>query len=200
MSQFYEYGQKQMGQSQHGDSWGPTAQRNNLASGQEYKRLHSYQEREYQRPGGLQPPFNNEGSQRQQQYAPPMVDVQFWGFNFIDINSRFAAVLSYTALWLTGMLFLLFEKKNRFVRFHAMQSVLFFGGVNVLYILLINIMVNGIPFLYGPAIFAFVIINVVGFVAWIVGMVGAIRGRYVKLPFVGDIAERLVNKGATTVK
>jgi uncharacterized membrane protein len=55
-------------------------------------------------------------------------------------------------------------------------------------------MVNGIPFLVGPAIFAFVLLNIIAFVAWIVGMVGAIRGRYVKLPFVGDLAERVVNR------
>lgn len=191
MSQFYGYGQTKQ-------SGGPTGyippQRNELPGGQQYEPLHSGQQQEFQRPGGFQEPFYNQG---QQQYIPPLADVQYSGFSFLDINSRLAAFLSYTSLWLTGLLFLLFENKNRFVRFHAMQSVLFFGGVQVLYILLISIMVNGVPFLVGPAIFAFVIINIIAFVAWIVGMVGAIRGRYVKLPFVGDIAERYVNRGAT---
>jgi uncharacterized membrane protein len=58
-------------------------------------------------------------------------------------------------------------------------------------------MVNEVPFLWGLAIFAFVVVNVVAFVAWFVGMVGAIRGKYVKLPFVGDIAERYVNRNVT---
>ncbi len=191
MSQFYEYGQTKQ-------SGGPTGyippQRNELAGSEQYEPLQSDQQQEFQRPGGFQEPFYNQG---QQSYMPPMADAQHPGFSFLDINSRLAAFLSYTSFWLTGLLFLLFENRNRFVRFHAMQSMLFFGGVQVLYILLISIMVNKVPFLVGPAIFAFVIMNIVALVAWIVGMVGAIRGRYVKLPLVGDIAERYVNRDAT---
>ncbi len=175
MSQFYGYGQEQTSQNQCADAKVDTLQG---SDGQQH---------EYQRP---QESVYSHG----QQYGVPMPGFNYFDFGSHEINSRFAALLSYSSLWLTGLLFLLFEHRNRFVRFHALQSLLFFGGVNVLYILLISIMVNGIPFLVGPAIFAFVILNIVAFVAWIVGMVGAIRGRYVKLPFVGDLAERVVNK------
>jgi uncharacterized membrane protein len=193
MSQFYEYGQEQARQNALRETKSSSPQGDDPAGNQQYERLHSYQEQEYQWPKGLEEPSKNYG---QQQYEMPMPGLHYFDFGSYEINSRFAAVLSYTALWLTGLLFLLFERKNRFVRFHAMQSLLFFGGVNVLYIFLISIMVNQVPFLWGLAIFAFVVINVVAFVAWLVGMVGAIRGKYVKLPFVGDIAERFVNRNA----
>jgi uncharacterized membrane protein len=106
------------------------------------------------------------------------------------------AALCYIGLWLTGFLLLLFGVKDRFVRFHAIQSLLFFGGVNVFYIVLIYIISNTIPFIYGFAIFAFVILNIVALVAWFVGIIGALQGRYVKLPFVGDFAERYINRGS----
>ena len=176
MSQFYRYGQEQTSQNQYADAKVDTLQ------GSDGK------PHEYQRP---QESVYSQG----QQYEAPMPGLNYFDFGSHEINSRFAAFLSYSSLWLTGLLFLLFEKRNRFVRFHAMQSLLFFGGVNVLYIVLISIMVHEVPFLFGLAIFAFVLLNVVAFVAWIVGMVGAIRGKYVKLPFVGDLAERCVNRG-----
>jgi uncharacterized membrane protein len=175
MSQFYRYGQEHTGQNQCADAKVDTLQGND---GQQH---------EYQRP---QESVYSHG----QQYEVPMPGLHYVDPGSYEIGSRFAAFLSYSSLWLTGLLFLLFEHRNRLVRFHALQSLLFFGGVNVLYILLISIMVNGIPFLVGPAIFAFVLLNVVAFVAWIVGMVGAIRGKYVKLPFVGDLAERYVSR------
>ena len=175
MSQFYRYGQEQMGQNQDAEANVGTLQ------GSDGKPHECRQPQEAVYSHG-------------QQYEVPMPGLHYVDPGSYEIGSRFAAFLSYTSFWLTGLLFLLFEHRNRFVRFHAIQSLLFFGGVNVLYILLISIMVNGIPFLVGPAIFAFVIINIIAFVAWIVGMVGAIRGRYVKLPFVGDLAERVVNR------
>ena len=194
MSQFYEYGQEQARQNALRETKASSPQGDDPPGNQQYERLHSYQEQKYQWPKGLEESSKNYG---QQQYEMPVPGLHYFDFGSYEINSRFAAVLSYTALWLTGLLFLLFERKNRFVRFHAMQSLLFFGGVNVLYIFLISIMVNEVPFLWGLAIFAFVVVNVVAFVAWFVGMVGATRGKYVKLPFVGDIAERYVNRNVT---
>ena len=177
MSQFYRYGQEQTHQNQGAEANVGTLQ------GSDGKPHECQQPQEAVYSHG-------------QQCEVPVPGFNYFDFGSHEINSRFAAFLSYSSLWLTGLLFLLFEKRNRFVRFHAMQSLLFFGGVNVLYIFLISIMVHEVPFFFGLAIFAFVLVNIVAFVAWIVGIVGAIRGRYVKLPFVGDLAERYVNGDA----
>jgi len=153
-------------------------------------------ERQYNNPLECQQPYAPvdapyAGSQ-QQHYVPPLGQgANFYPYSMETGNS--SAGLCYIGLWLTGLLFLLFEHKNRLIRFHAMQSLLFFGGVTVLYIVLIPIMAQQIPFIYGFAIFAFVIMNVVALVAWLVGMINGFRGRYTKLPFVGDFAERFVN-------
>jgi uncharacterized membrane protein len=144
--------------------------------------------------------YHYDGPQQQQFYTPPLEDTTFMHSHVLE-KGNVAAGLCYVGFWLTGLLFLIFQHQNRLVRFHAMQSLLFFGGVNVLYIVLINIIANQVPFIFGFAIFAFVIMNIVAFVGWIVGMAGAFSGKYKKLPFVGDIAERYMhNTRRATVK
>ncbi len=47
-------------------------------------------------------------------------------------DSHFAAILSYSFGWLTGLLFMLFGGRDRFMRFHALQSLVFFGTINLI--------------------------------------------------------------------
>lgn len=92
--------------------------------------------------------------------------------------------LSYLGGWVTGLLFLLLKRGNGFVRFHAMQSLIFFGAMS-----LATTMFNHIPFLgsIGSGL------GFVTFICWIVLMVKAARGRYYKLPIIGDYAEKWTN-------
>lgn len=139
-------------------------------------------------------PYSSEPfSAGQPSYQAPQSGYAAHGPTGIAYQNTLPAILCYSCFWLTGLLFLIFGHKDRLVRFHAMQSLLFFGGVNILYFPLISIMAHQVPFVFGFAIFAFVVMNVVAVVGWIVGLSGAARGRYVKLPFVGEIAERFVN-------
>jgi uncharacterized membrane protein len=46
------------------------------------------------------------------------------------LDPRAAAVLAYSAWWVTGALFLLIERRDPGVRFHAAQSVVVFGAVS----------------------------------------------------------------------
>ena len=52
------------------------------------------------------------------------------------LDANVAAALSYLVGFVTGIIFLLVEKENRFVRFHAMQSTLLFAGIVAVDILL----------------------------------------------------------------
>jgi uncharacterized membrane protein len=92
--------------------------------------------------------------------------------------------LSYLGGWVTGLLFLLLKRGNGFVRFHAMQSLIFFGAMS-----LVTTVFNHIPFLgsIGSGL------GFVSFICWIVLMVKAARGRYYKLPIIGDYAEKWAN-------
>jgi len=95
-----------------------------------------------------------------------------------------AGLLCYLAGWLTGLIFFLIEKENRFVRFHAMQSIMTFGGLTVLYIVLTFIPVIGWMLL--P------IVMLLQLVLWILLMVKAYQGQMFKLPMVGDMAEKQI--------
>ena len=71
------------------------------------------------------------------------------------------------------------------MRFHAMQSILFFGILSVLAWIFSHLPLIGA--LGG-------VIGLVMFIGWIVMMVKAHRGEYYKIPFFGDLAERLMGQ------
>ncbi len=122
------------------------------------------------------------------------------GHSEAGVDGKLAAALCYIGFWLTGLLFVLFVRDNKFIRFHAMQSLLFFGAVNVLFVALISMFSRHFfvfHFFQGFAILAFVLVNIIATVAWLVGLFGALSGKYTRLPFVSDYAERFANKGAT---
>ena len=96
------------------------------------------------------------------------------------LPKKTAAALSYVLGWVTGIIFLLIEK-DPFVRFHAAQSVVVFGILTVIVI---------IPFLW----FFIPIVWIVGFVLWLVLIYKAYQGEEFKLPWVGNLAKKLLSK------
>lgn len=110
------------------------------------------------------------------------------GKTSLGLDENIEALLSYVLGWITGIVFLLLEKDNKFVRFHAMQSTITFLGFTVLSIVLI-------PLGYLPLIgilFGLIgwLIGVVAIITWIVCMIKAYQGERFKLPIVGGLAER----------
>ena len=111
----------------------------------------------------------------------------------MGMQPNVAAGLSYVFGWVTGLIFFLIEKQNRFVRFHAMQSILFFGGLVVIDILLS--IIGRLPFIGIFTGLIGILVFLVGFVGWIVLMINGFQGKYFKLPIVGDYAEKYANQG-----
>ncbi|HWK11181.1 MAG TPA: DUF4870 domain-containing protein [Vicinamibacterales bacterium] len=97
------------------------------------------------------------------------------------LDANVAAAISYLVGFVTGIIFLVVEKENRFVRFHAMQSTLLFVGL-----VLINVMLNVIPLL-GFLISVFLLLPASA-ILWLVMMFKAYQGEEFKLPFVGQLA------------
>src|SRR4030042_5853747 len=52
------------------------------------------------------------------------------------LEANVAGLLCYAVGWITGLVMILLEKKNGFVRFHAMQSIITFGAIRFLFIVL----------------------------------------------------------------
>lgn len=113
-----------------------------------------------------------------------------------------AAILSYSLGWFTGLLFFLFGRQHPYVRFHALQSLLFFGAINVVDVALLNSIgifskFQVFHFLSAFAVLLFLFLNCVAFIGWVVGMIQAARGKYYRLPLVGDLLARHYDSGIT---
>ncbi len=106
----------------------------------------------------------------------------------MGLEPNVAGALSYVCGWVTGLIFFLMEKENKFVRFHAMQSLILSGVFIVLYIALG--ILGHIPFLGFLALFAYPVLGILGFIVWILMIVKAYQGEKFKLPGIGDIAEK----------
>jgi uncharacterized membrane protein len=173
---------------------GPTADQQGMPTGayqqglppeqggyQQYTPPGSYQQYGYQpyAPGqqqyGYQPPYG----------APQMGDVGPLDRTSLGMRARSAGLLCYLFGWVTGLIFFLLERESRFVRFHAMQSILFFGILSIM-----EGVFSRLP-LFGPIGGA---LGLVMFIGWIVLMVKANRGQYYKLPLFGDLADRLIGQ------
>lgn len=94
------------------------------------------------------------------------------------LDRNVACALTYLLGWLTGLLFFLAEKEDKEVRFNAVQSIILFGGINILVMVpVLGIMLS--PFLM-----------LIGLVAWILLLVKTYQGGKVKLPVIGQYAEK----------
>jgi uncharacterized membrane protein len=103
------------------------------------------------------------------------------------LDANVAGALCYALGFLTGIVFLVVEKDSQFVRFHAMQSLIFFLGYAVIWSVLWTVAWWIMIFLAFPIAVAVLVI-------WILLMVKAFQGQRYKLPYIGDIAEQQVAK------
>jgi len=113
------------------------------------------------------------------------------------LEKNIAMLLCYVAWFITGIIFFVSEKEDKEVRFHAFQSILcsvVMVVVNVVAGIFIGVL-NALPFIGGilSGIFGALIFGVLGllwFLLWIMMMLSAYQGKKIKLPVIGDIAEK----------
>ena len=96
-------------------------------------------------------------------------------------DANVAAALTYLVGFVTGIIFLLVEKENKFVRFHAMQSTIVFTGI-----VAVDILLQIVPIL-GALVVIFIVIPASA-VLWLLLMYKAYQGEEFKLPLVGQMA------------
>jgi uncharacterized membrane protein len=88
-----------------------------------------------------------------------------------------ASVVSYLVGWISGLIFLMTDKRP-FVRFHAAQSVLVFGLLNIVCLLLLVTSFSGLSLL----------LFLVTMGLWVTLMLKANQGQWYELPLVAEIA------------
>jgi uncharacterized membrane protein len=104
------------------------------------------------------------------------------------MSENVAGALCYLVGFITGIIFLVIApyNQNKFVRFHAFQSIF----LNVAYIAFwilasfLTILTHGIGILLYP------LIGLGFFVLWLYMMFSAYNNKRVKLPIIGDLAEK----------
>ncbi len=104
------------------------------------------------------------------------------------LTENVAGLLCYVLGWVSGVVFFLIEQENKFVRFHAIQSIVTFGSITVVSIALS--IIGLIPYLGVVFDIANWILRLLAFVLWIVLMVKAYQGTKYKLPWAGEFAEK----------
>jgi len=105
---------------------------------------------------------------------------------------KLKGLLCYLLGWVTGIIFFLIDK-DPYVRFHAMQSILTFGGLTVIDI------IASILGSFGMGLWVIMhlitsLIGLLSLILWILLMVKAYQGERFKLPIVGDMAEGYAGK------
>jgi len=104
-----------------------------------------------------------------------------------------AGLLSYALGWITGIIFLLIDKRP-FVKFHAAQSIVVFGALTVLRIGLGIIIGFGGLIGFGLWAMLSMLIGLLGLVLWVLLMVKAYQHELFKVPVASGIAENIAGK------
>src|SRR5713226_3661415 len=131
------------------------------------------------------------------------------GKTSLGLDSNVGAMLCYIANFLCciglvlAVVFLFTEKENRFVKFHALQS-LFLALVQIGLCIVMGILTEILAIILGMIHLGFLafflnwglglILLVVFAIIWILTGIKAYGGQWYKLPFVGNFAWSIVNK------
>ena len=102
------------------------------------------------------------------------------------LSANVAGLLCYVLGWITGIIFIVLEKKSTFVRFHAWQSIMTFGVLTVAQLVL-----GWIPFV---GWILSILIGILMVVLWLILIIQAGTGKMWKVPWAGDWAERQANQ------
>ena len=117
----------------------------------------------------------------------------------IGLQPNIAGLLCYVAGWITGIIFLVIEKKSTFVKFHAWQSIMTFGILTAIQIIVSPVFAGIAVATLSPGLLVAsgvlgTIVWILTFVLWIILMIQAGTGKMWKVPLVGDWAEKQASK------
>lgn len=106
------------------------------------------------------------------------------------LQENVAGLLCYLLGWVTGIIFMIIDKRPS-VRFHAMQSIVTFGGLSLL-TFIFNRIISVFPYTIWRLLSGISTLIALGsLVLAIFLMIQAYNGKQYRLPFVGPIAEKL---------
>ncbi len=133
-------------------------------------------------------PFETDGPSEPAPARPPVAG------GGSGLAPNVAGALSYFLGALTGILFLVIDRERTFVRFHAMQSILFTVAAVAISValLVVDVALAALPLIgWLVSLLLTLVIWIGGFVLWIYLMYRAYQGDEWELPVIGTQARRL---------
>ena len=103
-----------------------------------------------------------------------------------QLKENIAATLSYALVWITGVIFYMIDKRP-YVRFHAAQSIVVFGALQIASWAVLTMFGAHLRVLYQ-------LINATEVILWIVLMIKAYQGERFRVPLAADIVDQLFGK------
>lgn len=112
----------------------------------------------------------------------------------LGVSRRKACIFAYSAGWISGLFVLWLEGRDRETRLHAAQSVLGFGALTLVGVLLLGVATAGI--LSSLSLFRFGLwaaqgVLLVGVLLWLWSIVRVAFGGSPRWPLIGARAERI---------
>lgn len=108
----------------------------------------------------------------------------------MGLDENLEGAFCYVLGFVSGIIFLVMEKDSKVVKFHAIQSI----GVSLI-LVVINILISSLYGLFSWSIFWIVaalssLISLAAVILWLILILKTLQGEKVKLPIIGNIAEK----------
>ena len=123
---------------------------------------------------------------------PPSQPAPMGGAGAVGSNKKTYSILAYLFGWITGLIFLFVGKDDPDVKWNAANSVVVFGGLSVL-----NLVLSFIPVVNVLTIVVFI----AGLILWVMIMIQALQGtgQRIPAPLVGQYINKYVDQLANSV-
>jgi uncharacterized membrane protein len=114
------------------------------------------------------------------------------------MKENVAGLLCYVLGWVTGLIFFFIDKRS-FVQFHAKQSIVIFGGLSILRIIVglfigASFVGGGLGGGFSLAVALLDLLYLASVVLWIICMIKAYQGERFRVPIAADLAEQIFGK------
>ncbi len=156
----------------------------------------------YQQPPQQYPPqggYQQPPAGYQQPGYPQQPVYQQQAAGSTGLQENVAGLLCYLVGWITGIIFLIIDKRPS-VKFHAAQSIVVFGGIQILQIVLWSVLYSGWFFggfgfmSWGLGTMLMGVLGLLTFILWILLMIKAYQGEMFRVPLASNIADGLAGK------
>jgi uncharacterized membrane protein len=119
-----------------------------------------------------------------------VVDADFNTKSSTGLEPKIACLLAYLFSWLGGLIILLIEKENKFVRFHALQALIL-GIVEIVCFIVISVILGMIPYI-GWFFFSWVgwVLGGVCYIFAIIAIIKSFNGERYYVPFLRKLVDK----------